>query len=79
MQASKQQLTQAKQAIARLQKENEMFRQKLKEHIANSNNKAKKHNNKIDAASWGDSLCYFYKRFAFDSNRIKLDGNDING
>ena len=74
MQANKQQLTQAKQAIARLQKEIEMIRQQPKEHIANSNNKAKKHNNKIDAAAWSDSLCNHYKRFKFDSNRIKQNG-----
>ena len=73
--ANKQQLTQAKQAIARLQKEIEMIRQQPKEHIANNNNKAKKHNNKIDAAAWIDSLCYYCNKFKFDSNRIKRDGN----
>ena len=52
-----------------------MIRQQPKEHIVNSNNKAKKHNNKIDAAAWIDSLCYHYKEFKFDSNRIKFDGN----
>ena len=56
-----------------------MLRQQPKEHIANSNNKAKKHNNKIDAAVWIDSHCYYYKQFKFDSNRIKcIDyGGDI--
>ena len=52
-----------------------MIRQQPKEHIANSNNKAKKHNNKIDAAAWSDSLCYSYKEFKFDSNRIKCTGS----
>ena len=50
-----------------------MIRQQPKEHIANSNNKAKKHN-KIDAAAWSDSLCYRYKEYKFDSNRIKGPG-----
>ena len=52
-----------------------MIRQQPKVHIANSNNKAKKHNNTIDAAAWIDSLCYYYKKFKFDSNRIKNAGN----
>ena len=55
-----------------------MIRQQPNEHIANSNNKAKKHNNKIDAAAWSDSLCKDYKKFTFDSNRIKFVG-DISG
>ena len=46
------------------------------QHVANSSNKAKQHNNKIDAAAWSDSLCYYYKQFKFDSNRIKMDGNN---
>ena len=51
-----------------------MIRQQPNEHIANSNNKAKKHNNKIDAASWSDSHCNNYNNFKFDSNRIKFTG-----
>ena len=51
-----------------------MIRQQPKEHIANNSNKAKKHNNKIDAAAWSDSLCYNYKKFTFDSNMIKRNG-----
>ena len=41
------------------------------QHVANSSNKAKQHNNKIDAAAWSDSLCYHYKQFTIDSNSIK--------
>ena len=52
-----------------------MIRQQPNEHIANSNNKAKKYNDKIDAAVWSDSLCYYYKEFKFDSNMIKFTGN----
>ena len=51
-----------------------MIKQQPKENIANSNNKAKKHNNKIDAAAWSDSLCCHYKKFTFDSNTIKYTG-----
>ena len=43
-------------------------------HVANSN-KAKQHNNKIDAAAWIDSLCYHYKQFTFDNNSIKKTEN----
>ena len=72
MQTNKQQ---TEQAIARLQKEIEIIRQQPKGHIAN-NNKENKYNNKIDAAAWMDSLCYYYKGFTFDSNIIKRDGYD---
>ena len=55
-----------------------MIRQQPKEHIANSNNKAKKHNNnKIDAAAWIDSLCKDQKKFKFDSNKIKFVGDIV--
>ena len=68
-------MQETEQAIARLQKEIKMIRQQLKEHIVNSNNNAKKHNNKIDAAAW--SLCNYYKLFKFDSNGIKCTENII--
>ena len=40
-----------------------------------SSNKAKTHSNKIDAAAWTDSHFYHYKRFTFDSNRMKVPKN----
>ena len=48
-------------------------------HTVNSSNKAKQHNNKIDAAAWSDSLCYYYRHFKFDSNSIKMTGNNNGG
>ena len=35
------------------------------------------HNKKIDAFKWCDQWCNNYKKFNFDSNKIKLPGNNI--
>ena len=39
-------------------------------YTVNSSNKAKQHNNKIDAAAWSDTNCHQYDRFMFVVNRI---------